>query len=94
MKIPNSFTIAGGKKINISIEDRLDDNLYGQFSDVDAEIKIAEHVYDKEVSDEDMERTFWHEFVHCMNYFYNCECDESLAQTFSNFLYEFIHSKK
>ncbi len=94
MNIPKSFNIAGGKKIKVSIKDKIENDLYGQFSDIDSEIQIAKNVYNSEVSEEDMERTFFHEFVHCMNYFYNCECDESLAQTFSNFLYEFVHTKQ
>lgn len=93
MKIPSSYKMGGGKLYKVTSHDELDGK-YGDFSDLKAEIRLAKNVDGEEVSDEDYERTFYHELIHCMNYLYNCDCDEALAQTFSNFLYEFMHTKQ
>ena len=97
MNIPRKFCIGGGRVVNVKVLDDLDGK-YGDFNDAKSEIRIARTInIDNEdivISEEDRERTFWHEFVHAMNWYYNCENDESLAQTFSNFLYEFMHTKE
>ena len=98
MKIPKQFCIAGGKKINVKVVDNIDDySTYGNFSAVFSTIKLARKVKcDGKtviVNREDLERTFLHELIHCMNYFYNCETDENIAQTFSNFVYEYLKTK-
>ena len=97
--IPKSFCIAGGKKIDVELVDEIDDySTYGNFSIVNSKIKLARYVKCDneivEVSEEDLERTFYHELVHSMNYFYNCETDEVIAQVFSNFIYEYSKTKQ
>lgn len=100
MNIPKKFSIAGGKIINVYNLDTINDgDTYGDYSDVKGEIRLAEkiNVGDNEfvdISDEDRERSFYHELFHCMQYLYNCEYSESMAQTFSNFMYEFMHTKQ
>lgn len=98
MNIPKKFSIAGGKIINVNTSDTLEDNLYGDYCDVKSEIRLAKRLdvgnEIVDISDEDMERTFYHELFHCMQYLYNCEYSESMAQTFSNFMYEFMHTKQ
>ena len=99
MIIPKEFYIAGGKRIDVETVDEIDDySTYGNFSAVNNKIKIAKYVKcDGEtvaVPEEDVERTFYHELIHCMNYFYNCETEEPIAQVFSNFIYEYIHTRK
>lgn len=97
-ELPTEFSIAGGKIIKVLKEDILESGSYGDFCDIKSQIRIAENIklegVPQEISDEDIERTYYHELIHCFNYFYNCECDEALAQTFSNFMYEYMHSKK
>lgn len=99
MKIPKQFCIAGGKKVDVEMVDEIDDfSTYGNFSVVHSKIKLAKYVKCEgetvEVSEEDLERTFYHELVHCMNYYYNCETEEVIAQVFSNFIYEYIKTKE
>lgn len=96
--IPKSFCIGGGKLFNVKIVDNIDHKSYGDFSDVESLIRIAKTITvdgkEVKISDEDKLRTYFHELIHCFNWMYNCECDEALAQTFSNFLYEYLNTKK
>lgn len=99
MKIPNSFKIGGGKKVKVdtfeSIPNRED--VFGDYSCVRSQIRLGKSILDGEgnkvdVSEEDLERTFWHETFHAFQWFYNTEYDETQAQCFSNFMYELMHS--
>lgn len=36
-----------------------------------------------------IKNSFWHEVFHAFNFYYNNRQDESLAQTFANFMCEF-----
>lgn len=98
MNIPNEFKIAGGKTIKVIQKDILEDGRFGVFSPARNEIELGRkveeenEVYDQ--TDEDMERTFYHELIHSFQWYYNTEFSEEMAQTFSNFLYEFMHTKQ
>jgi len=90
--IPKSFKIAGGKTINIKIVSHLDDSEFGNFNYTTNTISIAESVNGTKISEEDMERTYYHELIHVFQWFYNVEFDEAQAQVYSNFIYEYINS--
>lgn len=41
------------------------------------------------LTEEQIKNSFWHEMFHAFNYYYNNKQDESLAQTFANFMREY-----
>lgn len=41
-----------------------------------------------------IENTFWHELFHVFNFYFNTEQDEALAQTFANFMCEYLATKR
>lgn len=97
MNIPKSFKIAG-QEITVKIVDHLDDNVYGQWGSANNTIYIANNVnteYDGKVwlTEDHQLNTFFHELIHCFQYYYNNEYSEAEAQVFANFLYEFMETK-
>ncbi|MGM9532777.1 hypothetical protein [Intestinibacter sp.] len=97
MNIPKSFKIAG-QEITVRIVDHLDDNSYGMWGSATNTIYIANNVdteYDGKVwlTESHQLNTFFHELIHCFQYYYNNEYSEAEAQVFANFLYEFMETK-
>lgn len=95
------FKIAGGKKVKVFTPEYLKHNdsyKFGEFNDGSNTISVAKKVKidnkDYPQSEEDMERTFWHEMFHCFQFYAGMECDEMVAQVFSNFMYEYMHTRK
>lgn len=99
MKLPRKFKIANQEYI-VKLLDHLDDREFGNFDSVKAEIRIAEKVesaFDGELHDlteEQILNSFWHEVFHCFNWHMNTECDETIAQSFANFMRELESSKE
>jgi hypothetical protein len=98
--IPKRFAIAGSEynvKFVNSSEDDLGGN-YGDFSNLSHEIRIALNAkLDDEpikVREDEVLKTYLHELGHCFNYYYNNECSEEFANAFSNFMYEYLHTKE
>ena len=98
--IPKKFTIAGSEyevKIVESSEDDLGGN-YGDFSNLLHELRIALNAKceDEQVKirEDEVLKTYLHELGHCFNYYYNNECSEEFANAFSNFMYEYLHTKE
>ena len=100
MEIPKKFRIAGHEYVvksnNIVSVDG--DSVFGANDVVRCEVLLAKTVATSEgevaVSECQTENTFWHEVFHTFNYYWNTERDEALAQTFANFMCEFLHSKE
>ena len=97
--IPSQFKVAGGKVISIIIQEFIKDKdgyKFGEFNDASNIIRIAEKIRidDEEYrqTEEDMERTFWHEVFHCFQFYAGMDSDEMIAQVFSNFMYEYSHT--
>lgn len=98
LQIPKSFTLCG-TTINVEKVEYIDDgSVYGQFCDFTNTITIAEKIwYGKDfiqVPEHIQVKTFYHELFHAFNYNFNTETSEEIAQTFSNFMYEFEISKE
>lgn len=96
--IPNKFKIAN-QEIIVVIEDYLPDNNYGYFCAATSTIKLARAIHteyngDVMLSDEQIRNTFYHELVHCFQFYLNNEYDETEAQVFANFLCEFTETKE
>ena len=98
--IPRKFTISGSEyyvKLVESSEDDLDGD-YGDFSCLNHELRIALNAKldDKQIKirDDEVLKCYLHELGHCFNYYYNNECSEEFANAFSNFIYEYLHTKE
>ena len=98
MEIPSKFKI-GGQEFKIKLVDRIrDTDDYGEFSYCPSQIEIATKYYDNQgiehvIPENQLRNTFWHEIFHAFNYMWNNGVDESLAQTFANFMCEYEDSK-
>ena len=96
MKIPKKFKIANNW-ITVEIVDSLPNSNYGIYNDAKQIIKLAKTIYiDDEIvelSEEQLLNTFWHEYVHCMQFYFDNSNSEAQAQSFANFLCEFVNTK-
>lgn len=96
MKIPKKFKIANNW-INVEIVDSLPNSNYGDYNDAKQVIRIAKTVsIDDEVvnlTEEQLFNTWWHEYVHAMQFYYDNNTSESQAQVFANFLCELFATK-
>ena len=97
--IPKKFKIAN-QEYTVKLVEYLDDRNFGEFDSIRAEIRIAKKVrspYDDELcelSEEQILNSFWHELFHCFNWHWDTDADESLAQSFANFMREFESTKE
>ncbi len=77
--------------------DKLPNSNYGDFNDVKNLIRIAKSVeVDKELiplTKEQILNTFYHEACHCFQWYFNTDTNEAQAQTFANFMQEFLRTK-
>ena len=67
---------------------------FGSHCNLRLEIKVAECMKNDDgetiyLTEEQIKNSFWHEMFHAFNYYYNNKQDESLAQTFANFMREY-----
>lgn len=98
--IPHSFRIANHEYQVLLKEFVILDNhyVYGAFSSTYQTIEVATKIKTDDgpvnLSDECVRNSFWHEVMHCFNYYWNTDCDEGLAQTFANFMREFEITRK
>ena len=93
--IPKEFVIACNK-ITTKIVDEGED--FGSFDSLRNTINISLGVRDASgnlviFTKEQVQNTYYHEVFHCFNYFFNTEMDEALAQTFANFMCEYLTSQ-
>ena len=95
-KIPKKFKIANNW-ITVNIVESLPNSNYGKYNDVKQEINIAKTVeIDDEVvqlTEEQMCNTFAHEYIHCMQFYFDNNISEAQAQVYANFLCEFLNTK-
>lgn len=92
MIFPNKFKIAN-QTINVRIESHDKDNRYGYWNDVTCEIVLFENIEIEgnliKLNEEQMCNTFYHELIHCFQFFFNNNYDEAQAQSFTNFIREY-----
>lgn len=101
MEIPKRFKIAN-HEYRVIVEDFIYDSngepIYGFHDPVKLEIHIAtkmrrsDEVID--LNEEQIANTVWHELFHAFNFFWDNGGDESLAQSFANFMREFESTKQ
>lgn len=101
MNIPASFT-CGSNEIKVVVEDKLPDNNYGYWCDAKNEIHLAKYLEveigdtkeDVKLTQEQTNNTFYHELIHCFQFYAGIEISEAQAQVFANFMCEFFKSLK
>lgn len=94
--LPIEFTVANHKFRVIQYDSLYDGDifLYGQFNYENLEIAVT--IRNKEgklLNKEIILNSYYHELFHLFNYLWNTETDESLAQTFANFIREYETTK-
>lgn len=96
MIIPKKFKIANNW-VTVEVVDSLPNNDYGTFCDAKQLIQIAKTVIaDDEVVEltkEQLENTFWHEYCHAMQFYFDNNYNEAQAQCYANFICEFFNTK-
>lgn len=90
--IPKQFELAR-HVIKVNIVESLPDDEYGNFSDQELLINIATTVKGHKLQDIQIHNTFWHEWKHAYQFFYNNKFDEIEAQTFANLMCEYELTK-
>lgn len=92
MEIPKRFKIAN-TEYEVQVVDKSDDGNYGYHNDIRRKIVVAKSMDDEgkivQLTEQQIENTFWHELFHCFQFFYNNKQDEALAQSFANFMCEY-----
>ena len=101
-QIPDRYTI-GGQEYKVikkeTVRDSDDDPVFGLHDPAQATITIAEkfpvtdslkHVFSKD----QVLNSFFHEMFHSFNFMMNNEQDETIAQSFANFMCEFLKTAK
>ena len=96
-KIPDRFQVAGHPYQIVKkqfVRDDDEDAVFGLHDMISNKIFLAQEFPLGESSykfgDHQKMNTFWHELFHAFNYYMNNEQDETLAQSFANFMCEFL----
>ena len=88
MQLPSEFKCAGNT-IKVELVEKTNDNNYGNWCD--ATIAKTIELEDKTVVTEDqITNTFWHELLHCFQFYFDNSYSE--AQVYANFLCEYFKS--
>ncbi len=97
MRIPKQFVIHG-HTINIRTVEVDDEDRYGYYDNVKEEIIIARKIKSDgvlvELSDTQIEHTFWHEIFHAFQWHISGETDETEAQSYAGLMIEFLRTSK
>lgn len=91
--IPKEFEIIG-TKYKVDILKSLENDSLGDFFHLKHQIRLAENSDGEEIPEDEILKTYLHELGHCFNYYYNSENSEEFANAFSNFFYEYLHTKE
>lgn len=99
MEAPKRFKV-GNQWHTTEIHDKIggiEDSVFGEYDCCRCVVKVAESIVDDNgetvnLQEEQIKNSFWHEVFHVFNYYWNNEQDEALAQSFANFMCEFLES--
>ena len=94
MIIPNKFKCAG-TEISV-VKKPCSENFYGEFISCEDSIIIYDNILNDcsqiKVPDRKQLNTFFHELIHVFQHHAGMEFNEIQAQTFANFLQEFLET--
>lgn len=96
MTIPQKFKMANNW-ITVELVDKTENNNYGCFNDVTSTIKIAKSIEVNNkiinLTEYQMTNTFWHEYIHAMQFYFDNSTSEAQAQSYANFLSELFDTR-
>lgn len=101
-KIPDRYTI-GGQEYKVVqqeiVKDENGDPVFGLHNPIEAKIDIAHKFPTSDSSKysftkDQIVNSFFHEMFHSFNYMMNNEQEEVIAQSFANFMCEFLKTAK
>jgi hypothetical protein len=97
MTIPKSFIIHGHTVTVNIVEFCENPTEFGNYNDAAEKITVATSVKDEndkvvELTQTQIEHTFWHELIHCFQFHIKGSCDETEAQSFAGLLVEFFNT--
>ena len=96
MQLPSEFKCAGNT-IKVQLVEKTHNNNYGNWCDVTNTITIAKTIEleDKTVvrlTEDKMNNTFWHELIHCFQFYFDNSYSEAQSQVYANFMCEYLKS--
>jgi hypothetical protein len=97
-QIPDRYVIGGQDytvKVKETVQDEDGDGVFGLHDPITNTISIAKkfHLtnnFDHPLTRDQIINSFFHELFHSFNYMMNTEQDETIAQSFANFMCEFL----
>lgn len=96
MTIPQKFKMANNW-ITVELVDKTENNNYGCFNDVTSTIKIAKSIEVNNkiinLTEYQITNTFWHEYIHAMQFYFDNSTSEAQAQSYANFLSELFDTR-
>lgn len=102
MDFPTSFKCAG-QTIKVIVEEFLPNNDYGYWDDATNEIHIAKNLKTSiseldtrtvKLTESQLQNTYYHELMHCFQFYYDNSASEAMAQSFANMICEFQNTKQ
>ena len=96
MQLPSEFKCAGNT-IKVQLVEKTHNNNYGNWCDVTNTITIAKTIEleDKTVvrlTEDQITNTFWHELIHCFQFYFDNSYSEAQSQVYANFMCEYFES--
>ena len=96
MQLPSEFKCAGNT-IKVQLVEKTHNNNYGNWCDATNTITIAKTVEleDKTVvrlTEDQITNTFWHELIHCFQFYFDNSYSEAQSQVYANFMCEYFKS--
>lgn len=96
MQLPSEFKCAGNT-IKVELVEKTYNNSYGNWCDATNTITIAKTIEleDKTVvklTEDQITNTFWHELIHCFQFYFDNSYNEAQSQVYANFLCEYFKS--
>ena len=96
MQLPSEFKCAGNT-IKVQLVEKEDNNNYGNWYDSTNTITIAKSIEleDKTVvrmTEDQLTNTFWHELIHCFQFYFDNSYNEAQSQVYANFMCEYLKS--
>ena len=89
MQLPSEFKCAGNT-IKVQLVEKTYNNNYGNWCDATNTITIAKTIV--KLTEDQITNTFWHEILHCFQFYFDNSYNEAQSQVYANFLCEYFKS--
>ena len=91
--LPSKFKIAN-HEIIVNIVEHAADEDFGNFDSATNTITVAKFIDKVKLTDEQVLNTFYHELIHCFQFYFDNSSSEAQAQCYANFIREFLSTKE